>query len=72
MAEPKRYAVIDANGLVVNVVLWDGESKWTPPEGCTARNVEGKSVGPGETYNKLTRTYTKAPKPLPDVLDVIP
>ena len=30
------YAVVDSDGLVVNVVLWDGEpTKWTPPDGCT-------------------------------------
>jgi len=26
------HAVIDA-GVVVNTVVWDGESDWTPPEG---------------------------------------
>lgn len=30
------YAVVDADGLVVNVVLWNGEdTDWTPPDGCT-------------------------------------
>ena len=30
------YAVVDADGLVVNVVLWNGEDTgWTPPDGCT-------------------------------------
>ena len=28
------WAVIDG-GLVVNTVVWDGESDWTPPEGTT-------------------------------------
>ena len=32
-----RYAVIEVStGLVVNVIIWDGESLWTPPEGCIA------------------------------------
>lgn len=30
------YAVIDKNGIVVNVVLWDGVAKWNPPTGMTA------------------------------------
>jgi hypothetical protein len=29
------YAVA-ANGVVENIVLWDGESEWSPPEGATA------------------------------------
>jgi len=28
MAEPKRYAMIDADGTVYNVVMWDGETPW--------------------------------------------
>lgn len=27
-----KYAVI-VNSVVVNILLWDGESEWTPPEG---------------------------------------
>lgn len=30
----KRYAVInDETGRCVNVILWDGVSKWAPPAG---------------------------------------
>jgi hypothetical protein len=28
----KRYAVVDPNNVVVNVVLWDEASGWRPPE----------------------------------------
>lgn len=44
-----RYAVIDdATQVVVNVVLWDGENDWTPPEGCTA--VQSDVADIGDTY----------------------
>lgn len=30
------YAILNAEGQCINRVLWDGESDWQPPEGCTA------------------------------------
>ena len=45
----ERYAVLDADGLVTNVVDWDGESHWTAPEGCTAE-VAPDHVGIGWTW----------------------
>lgn len=30
-----RYAVV-RDGIVENVILWDGERPWQPPEGTTA------------------------------------
>lgn len=35
-AEPKPYVVLDADGEVVNVVLWDGVTDWHPGEGLKA------------------------------------
>lgn len=43
-----KYAVIDGNGLVVNLVDWDGVSAWAPPEGCTA--VQTTMAGPGWSF----------------------
>lgn len=31
-----RYALVDEDGLTLNVVLWDGQGSWTPPGGLTA------------------------------------
>lgn len=31
-----QYAILNADGICINRVLWDGESDWQPPEGCTA------------------------------------
>jgi len=30
------YAIIDANGVCVNRIIWDGNTEWTPPDGCIA------------------------------------
>ncbi len=30
------YAILDSDNKCINRVLWDGKSKWQPPEGCTA------------------------------------
>lgn len=30
------YAILDSNGRCINRILWDGETEWQPPEGCTA------------------------------------
>ena len=29
MSEPKRYALINAAGMVYNIAMWDGETPWT-------------------------------------------
>lgn len=28
-----RYALVDGSGLVVNLIEWNGEAAWTPPDG---------------------------------------
>lgn len=41
-----RYGLVDADGLVVNVVEWDGEAAWTAPEGLNTVEVdEAVSIG---------------------------
>ena len=41
------WAVIDG-GMVVNTVVWDGESDWTPPAGTTlVSRAEFPHVGIG-------------------------
>lgn len=31
-----QYAILNSEGHCINRALWDGESDWQPPEGCTA------------------------------------
>jgi hypothetical protein len=31
-----RYALVDKSGNIVNVISWDGQSDWQPPDGLQA------------------------------------
>lgn len=35
-----NYSVINAEKQVVNIIEWDGETEWQPPEGCSVRLYE--------------------------------
>ncbi len=48
MAEISRYAVV-IDGLVDNVVLWDGQSAWQPPQGSVVACPD--EVAPGWQYD---------------------
>lgn len=48
--QPSGYAVVNASGLVINVIMWDGESVWTPPEGCYPVPLGDTGAGIGWTY----------------------
>jgi len=60
-----RYALIDANGSVVNVVGWDGESDWQPPKGLRAiRDKLGEAEPEGRFDGKAFQPRVKpAPEP---------
>lgn len=30
------YAILDSKGRCINRTIWDGETEWQPPKGCTA------------------------------------
>ncbi|WP_430226841.1 hypothetical protein [Paraburkholderia tropica] len=36
------YAIVD-NGIVINVVVWDGGDSWEPPAGATAIEVTAQT-----------------------------
>ncbi|HHT8903073.1 TPA: hypothetical protein ACT5CR_006060 [Burkholderia cenocepacia] len=46
-----NYAVVE-DGMVVNVVVWDGdETIWQPPAGCEAVKIpDGVTVAIGDEY----------------------
>lgn len=47
MVAVKRYAVIDEiTGKVVNVVMWDGVTPWSPPAGTRAKQSDAANVEP--------------------------
>ncbi len=62
-----RYALLDADGNVTNVILWDGKTEWEPPEGHTTRrlNARGKDarVAPGWRLDGGTWAEPDRPEP---------
>ena len=43
-----RYAIVDnATKVVQNVIIWDGVTPFTPPDGTTLVNVDGILCGTG-------------------------
>jgi hypothetical protein len=45
-----HYALINSENLVVNVIVWDGVSNWSPPEGHYVICIDGLDVGIGYKY----------------------
>jgi hypothetical protein len=34
------------DGVIDNVIVWDGQTQWTPPEGYTVVNITGINPSP--------------------------
>ena len=59
-----RYALVDSDGLVVNAIVWDGETEYNAPDGLAVVAVpDGVGGGPGWTYDG---TDWIAPPPVED------
>lgn len=52
-----RYAVIDENGVVQNVIEWDGIAQWEPPKGCTLKPHE--QVGRGDLWHEGLQEFVR-------------
>lgn len=50
----KKYAVIDPNGVVNNMILWDEVSQWAPPEGHSIVKAEEVLCDIGWKYENGT------------------
>ena len=60
-----NYAVINTDsGLVVNVVVWDGESEWIPPEGHEVVGLSTDSTIRIGSIRESDGTFTN-PAPVP-------
>ena len=55
-----RYAIVQ-NGIVTNVVVWDGKAEW-PHEGDAIKS-DNKIVGPGWTYDATAKPPFIDPNP---------
>ena len=52
-----RYAVCDKNGKVVNVIKWDGETRFSLPEGL--QPIRGDTANIGDTYDFDKKEFVK-------------
>jgi len=55
-----RYAVCNADNLVVNVIIWDGQTRWAPPSGCFV--VRSDVCDIGHIYDPNTQTFAYPPQ----------
>lgn len=47
-----KYALINADGLIVNSIIWDGETEFDPGEGIMVVKIpDGTRAGRGWTYD---------------------
>lgn len=60
------YSLLDSTGRCVNVVSWDGESDWQPPEGLT---LVAEALQIGSRYDLIDDVWTLAEPP---TLPVVP
>ena len=52
-----NYAVIDSiTYIVVNIIVWDGVSPWSPPEGTFI--IQTDDAGIGWTYDPNDGSFT--------------
>jgi len=57
-----RWAIIDKDNKVVNVVLWDGpKTEWCPPRGHMIVQCD-RLNGIGDIYNPIQNSFIKGPK----------
>lgn len=59
-----RYVVVE-NGLVTNIVEWDGKSDWQPPRGIALLH---ETAGIGDAYDGREFTPAEAVTPEKDEL----
>ncbi len=62
-----RHQIVK-DGIVINTIVWDGETKFTPPEGCEV--IADEQAGIGWTYAK--GKFTAPPQPEPEPIEPQP
>jgi len=60
-----KYALINNQNIVDNIVLWDGGDSWQPPENMTCINVESIDCSIGWVYDGSVFSE-------PEVIEVTP
>lgn len=57
----KRYAIVNPQNVVTNIVLWDEAAQWSPPEGHIIVNVEEVFCDIGWIHNEGVFTNPNPP-----------
>lgn len=52
----KRYAIVNLDNIVENIIVWDEATQWTPPEGRIMVNVEDVLCDMGWKYENSVFT----------------
>ena len=53
-----RFALVNLEGKVVNIICWDRKGNWDPPKGLIAIHAEKAQIG--DIYDQETRKFKKA------------
>lgn len=65
-----KYALINNQNIVDNIILWDGSDSWQPPQTMTCINVEGLECSIGWVYDGSVFTapvvVEVTPEPTPE------
>jgi hypothetical protein len=65
-----KYALINNQNIVDNIVIWDGSDSWQPPQTMTCINVEGIECSIGWAYDGSVFTapvvVEVTPEPTPE------
>jgi len=65
-----RYALINNQNIVDNIVVWDGSDSWQPPQTMTCINVENIECNIGWIYDGSAFTAPEVvvvtPEPAPE------
>lgn len=56
------YALVKEDNTVEDIIVWDGVSNWSAPNGITLVDVTGIEVGTKHTYNPETKTFIEPPQ----------
>lgn len=61
MMSAENYAVVNSEGLIINIVVWDGITDWAPPESTQAIRCGDNICGIGGNYQD--GVFTLPPEP---------
>lgn len=60
-----RYAIIDADNVVSNIIVWDGVDPWEAPEGTQVRALtDGESASIGWHFDGKSFSDPNPPPPI--------